>query len=169
MSVRAIPLLVALLVAVAASLASRPQETPMALAEAFVQAANAADRPALERLVHPDVANFLELNHPERWEQVLTSWSASRFDESFDIVVRQASEVDLYDEERRTLAFGDKLRFRFAIFPPSHFLIIQMRGREAFGEDSVRPRLGRSSAVEAVIEDGGRWYLTVPLVEVASD
>lgn len=167
MSVRAASLLVALGVVIAASLAARHQESPMALAEAFVRAANAADRSALERLVHPDVIGYLKERDPERWKQVMDGWAGTRFGEGYDIVVRPSSEVELYDERQRTLVFGDRLRFRFPVQPPSHFLIIQIPSEAPLAVDE-RPLLG-SNAVEAVREDGGRWYVTVPVVEILPD
>ena len=168
MSVRAASLLVALGVVIAASVATRMQESPRVLAEAFVRAANASDRAALESLVHPDVIVYLKERHPERWEQVLAGWAGTRFGAGYDIVVRASSEVDLYDEEQQTLVFGDRLRFRFPVQPPSHFLIIQIQNGSAVGANDETPLLG-SNAVEAVREDGGRWYVTVPVVEILPD
>lgn len=167
MSVRAATLLVSLGLVIAASWAARHQESPMALAEAFVRAADAADRSALERLVHPDVVGYLKERDPERWEQVLNGWTGTRFGAGYDIVVRPSSEVELYDEGQQTLVFGDRLRFRFPVQPPSHFLIIQIQ-RQSPLEADERPLLG-SNAVEAVREDGGRWYVTVPVVEILPD
>jgi hypothetical protein len=168
MSVRAASLLVALGVVIAASWATRMQESPMILAEAFVRAANTSDRTALENLVHPDVIVYLKERDPERWEQVLAGWAGTRFGAGYDIVVRPSSEVDLYDEGQQTLVFGDRLRFRFPVQPPSHFLIIQIKNRSPLGASDERPLLG-SNAVEAVREDGGRWYVTVPVVEILPD
>jgi hypothetical protein len=168
MSVRAASLLVALGVVIAASVATRMQESPKLLAEAFVRAANASDRGALERLVHPDVVAYLEEQDPERWEQVLAGWAGTRFEAGYDVVVRPSSEVDLYDEAQQTLVFGDRLRFRFPVQPPSHFLIIQIKNGSAASANDERPLLG-SNAVEAVREDGGRWYVTVPVVEILPD
>lgn len=168
MSVRAASLLVALSVIIAASLVTRQQESPMALAEAFVRAVNASDRATLERLVHPDVVVYLKERDPERWEQVLSGWAAAEFGPGYDIVVRPSSEVDLYDAEQQTLVFGNRLRFRFPILPPSHFLIIQIRNPSDPEVSKQRPLLG-SNAVEAVREDGGRWYFTLPVVEILPD
>lgn len=168
MSVRAASLLVALGVVIAASLAARQQESPMALAEAFVRAANASDRVALENLVHPEVIGYLKERDPERWEQVLAGWAGTRFGAGYEVVVRPSSEVDLYDEGQQTLVFGDRLRFRFPVRPPSHFLIIQIQSKSPLGTNEERPLLG-SNAVEAVREDGGRWYVTVPIVEILTD
>ncbi len=168
MSVRAASLLVALGLVIAASLATGRQESPMVLAEAFVRAANASDRTALENLVHPDVIVYLKESDPERWEQVLAGWASTQFGAGYDIVVRPSSEVGLYDEGQQTLVFGDRLRFRFPIQPPSHFLIIQIKNRSPLDTHDERPLLG-SNAVEAVREDGGRWYVTVPVVEILPD
>ena len=168
MSVRAASLLVALGVVIAASWVTRMQESPMVLAEAFVRAANASDRTALENLVHPDVIAYMKEREPERWEQVLAGWAGTRFGADYDIVVRRSSEVALYDEVQLTLVFGDRLRFRFPVQPPSHFLIIQIKNRSPPGATDERPLLG-SNAVEAVREDGGRWYVTVPVVEILLD
>ncbi len=168
MSVRAASLLVALGVVIAASWVTRMQESPMVLAETFVKAANASDRPALRNLVHPDVIAYLKEHDPERLEQVLTGWAETRFGAGYDIVVRPSSEVDLYDAGQQTLIFGDRLRFRFPVQPPTHFLIIQITDGSALGASAERPLLG-SNAVEAVREDGDRWYVTVPVVEILPD
>ncbi len=129
MSIRAASLLVALCVTVSAPFESaRHQEDPRALAEAFVGAANDGDRAALEALVHPGVIAYLLQQMPERWEEVLSGWAETRFDDDYHVTVRPASDVEAYDEGAQALVFGDKLRFRFPVLPPSHFLIIQKSG-----------------------------------------
>jgi len=168
MSIRAASLLVALFVAVSASFESaRHQEDPRALAEAFVGAANDGDRAALEALVHPDVVTYLMEQMPERWEEVLSGWAETRFADDYHVTVRPASDVEAYDEGTQALVFGGKLRFRFPVLPPSHFFIIQKAGEI----ESRDGRLGLSgpAAVEAVRQDGGRWYITVPVVEILPD
>lgn len=168
MSIRAASLLVALCVAVSASFESaRHQEDPRALAEAFVGAANDGDRAALEALVHPDVVAYLMQQMPERWEEVLSGWAETRFDEDYHVTVRPASDVEAYDEGTQALVFGGKLHFRFPVLPPSHFLIIQKAG-EIKSRDG-RLGLGGPAAVEAVRQDSGRWYITVPVVEILPD
>ncbi len=168
MSIRAASLLVALCVAVSAPFESaRHQEDPRALAEAFVGAANDGDRAALQALVHPDVVAYLMEQMPERWEEVLSGWAETRFDDDYHVTVRPASDVEAYDEGTQALVFGGKLRFRFPVLPPSHFFIIQNAG-EIENRDG-RLGLGGPAAVEAARQDGGRWYITVPVVEILPD
>ncbi len=168
MSIRAASLLVALCVAVSAPFElARHQEDPRALAEAFVGAANDGDRAALEALVHPRVVAYLLQQMPERWDEVLSRWAETRFDDDYHVTVRPASDVEAYDEGSHALVFGGKLRFRFPVLPPSHFLIIQKAG-EIESRDG-RLGLGGPAAVEAVRQDGGRWYITVPVVEILPD
>jgi hypothetical protein len=167
MGIRAASLIAALVVALAASLATRRQESPLSLAEAFVRAADGADRTALKTLVHPDVVDYLSAEEPARWEEVLSGWADTRFSADYEIVVREASEVDLYDEELQAIVFGDKLRFRFPIVPPSHFLIIQMQVPDDVVAGGQLP--AGSRAVEGAREEAGRWYLTVPIVEILPD
>lgn len=169
MGIRAASLLAALTVAFVASLASRRQESPLSLAEAFVRAADRADRVSLETLVHPDVGAYLRAEDPERWEEVLAGWTSTRFGAEYEIVVREASDVDLYDPELQAIVFGDKLRFRFPVVPPSHFLIIQIQVPEEMENGGARIAASGSRAVEGVREDAGRWYLTVPIVEILPD
>lgn len=168
MSIRATSLLVALTAALAASLAARRQENPQTLAEAFVDAARAGDRQALERLVHPQVSDYLRNHAPERWEQVVTGWTESGFGAQYEVVIRRAADVHLYDQAQQALIFGERLRFRFPIRPPSHFLIFQIERRTGGDGDAWTEATG-SNVVEAIAEDGGRWYLTVPIVEILPD
>jgi hypothetical protein len=168
MSIRAASLLVALCVAVSAPFElARHQEDPRALADAFVGAANDGDRAALQALVHPDVVAYLMEQVPERWEEVLSRWAETRFDDDYHVTVRPASDVEAYDEGTQALVFGGKLRFRFPVLPPSHFFIIQNAG-EIENRDG-RLGLGGPAAVEAARQDGGRWYITVPVVEILPD
>ena len=169
MITRATLLLLATCTATAAALALRSQEDPASLAHEFVKAADAGDRSALEALVHPDVARFHRARDLERWEEVLDSWARTRFEPDHDVVVRPAAEVELYNEERHTLVLGDRLQFRFPLHPPSHFLIMRIRAPADSAPASDRTDIGGSNAVEAVFEQGGRWSLTVPVVEIRPD
>ena len=169
MGIRAASLLAALTVALVTSVATLRQETPLSLAEAFVRAADSADRSSLETLVHPDVVAFLTARDPSRWEDVLAGWASTRFGEDYEIVVRAARDVELYDEEVQAIVFGDKLRFRFPVVPPTHFLIIQIEVPEDVALEAGHPMGTGSRAVEGVREEAGRWYLTVPIVEILPD
>ena len=73
--------------------------------------------------------------------------------------------MELYDQETSSLVFGERLRLYFPVLPPSHFLLIRNPGEmRADGSGGLG-----SNAVEATREDNGRWYLTVPLIEIAQD
>ncbi len=100
---------------------------------------------------------------------MLAGWTDTRFGADYEIVVRPASEVGLYDEELRAIVFGDRLRFRFPVVPPSHFLIIQIQAPDDVVADSELAQATGSRAVEGVREDAGRWYLTVPILEILPD
>ena len=169
MGIRAASLLAAVTVALIASLATRRQESPLSLAEAFVRAADSADRKSLETLVHPAVITYLSTEDSTRWEDVLDSWTATRFGQDYEVVVRAAADVDLYDDELQAIVFGEKLRFRFPVVPPTHFLIIQIQVPEDVGTDDRRVAPTGSRAVEGVREEAGRWYLTVPVLEILPD
>ena len=128
---------------------AQANETPEALAQAYVQAKNASNPERLKAILHPEFIDFLLEQGPTALEEVLTRWAQGQAPTEYEIELIDISNFPAYHAETQQWEIGPGQVIYYPVAPELmlRFWVTSEAGERGAGETF------------AISSKAGRWYI----------
>lgn len=150
--------------AAGASFAEGGASSPQELGSKRVAAVKAQNKEQLLALINPKSVEYIQEKDPGKLEEVLKTWLEMDMPSNPEFILQSLKDIPDYNAASQTFVVGPATMY-FSVAPTD--LLVLVGDREVTvkedGKDVVQTKRA-PVAIDAVMQEGGVWYVVLPVI-----